>query len=183
MPALAGLDVVRFEPVLALTVRVGRVPVMQVIVAVFALLPESEKFGISTPVTVSSNVTVQATLAAFVGVGPASAIETTTGAVLSIVRALPMNVALNGLAEASMMPEVSDRLRRRSPSPDPVLAVTVLVLPVPLNPVIDAPLGPVDASEKFACVDDRAHRRRNVEAAHRRRQLSVRGGVVTKLSR
>src|SRR5207244_1408713 len=39
--------------------------------------------------------------------------------------------------------------RRRPPSPDPVLAVTVLVVPVPLSPVIDAPVGPVDASEKF----------------------------------
>src|SRR5437870_10448563 len=133
------------RPVLALTVRVAPVPVMPVIDAEPAPLPDNEKFDVPTPVTVSLNVTVQLTVAALVGLGSARVIETTVGAVLSIVYACPVNVALNWLAAASMMPDVSDRLRRRPPSPDPVLAVTVRVVPEPLTPVIDAPLGPVAA--------------------------------------
>ena len=72
-------------PVLAVTVRVVPVPLMPVIDAVPAPVPESEKFDIATPVTLSSNVTVQLTLVALVGVGSARVIETTVGAVLSIV--------------------------------------------------------------------------------------------------
>src|SRR3954453_17114149 len=50
-----------------------------------------------------------------------------------------------------MMPETSDRSRRSCPLPVPVPAVTVLVFPVPVSPVIAAPLGPVDVRLKFAC--------------------------------
>jgi hypothetical protein len=137
--------------VVALTLNVVPDPVMPAIDAVPAPLPDSEKFGIAIPVTGSSNVTVQATSDAFVGDASARVIETTVGAVLSIVYAAPVNGALNGLAAPSMMPETFDKLRRSCPSPVPVLAVTVLVIPLPVTPASAAPLGPVDARLKFAC--------------------------------
>jgi hypothetical protein len=137
--------------VVALTLNVVPDPVMPAIDAVLAPLPESEKFGIAIPVTGSSNVTVQATSAAFVGDASARVIETTVGAVLSIVYAVPVNGELNGFAAASTIPETFDRLRRSSPFPVPVLAVTIRVVPVPVSPVIAAPFGPVDVRLKFAC--------------------------------
>src|SRR5947207_1390226 len=48
-----------------------------------------------------------------------------------------------------MMPEVSERSSSSSPSPGPVSAVTVHVVPDPLTPVIDAPATALPDSEKF----------------------------------
>src|SRR5712671_6534875 len=49
-----------------------------------------------------------------------------------------------------MMPEVSERSRASRPSPGPVSAVTVLVVPDPVTLVIDAPATALPDSEKFA---------------------------------
>src|SRR5207253_2087297 len=72
-------------PVLTVTVHVASDPLTLVIDAPGEALPDSEKFAVDTPVTLSSKVTVHETLAAFVGFASATAIDDTAGAVLSMV--------------------------------------------------------------------------------------------------
>src|SRR5439155_21103440 len=61
----------------------------------------------------------------------------------------PENGPVNGFAAASMMPEVLERSRPSRPSPGPVVAVTVLVVPDPVTLLMDAPAAALPDSEKF----------------------------------
>src|SRR3989442_10295413 len=67
-------------PVLTVTVHVASDPLTFVIDAPPEPLPDSEKLGAATPVTLSSNVTVHETLGPLVGVESARAIDDTEGA-------------------------------------------------------------------------------------------------------
>src|SRR4051794_41610122 len=57
---------------------------------------------------------------------------------------------LNGSAAASIFPPTPGCSNPSRPSPGPVLAVTVRVVPEPVRPVIDAPVAALPDSEKFA---------------------------------
>ena len=85
----------------------------------------SAKSVASTPVTDSLKVTVKCTLAAAVGSASARLMETTVGAVLSIVKTAPVNGAVKALPAASSTAASATALSPSVPSPLPVLAVTV----------------------------------------------------------
>ena len=73
------------EPVLTVTVRELPLPVTLAIEAPLTPLVTSAKSVLSTPLTLSLNVTVKFTLLAFVGLALARLMDKTVAAVLSIV--------------------------------------------------------------------------------------------------
>jgi len=116
---------------LPVTVQVVPEPVVDVMLVPARPVFASAKSAVSTPVTLSLNVTVHCTLAAFVGDAPTRAIETTVGTVLSIVITGPVRLPFptplppSLFVAASWIESSSTRLRPTVPSPEPVLTVTV----------------------------------------------------------
>src|SRR4051812_46966299 len=91
------------------------------IVAPAEPVPTSAKSEVSTPETPSLNVTVQETLAAFVGLDPPSAIELTAGAVTSHVTVLSLDVEAVLLLPAASV---------ATPAATEAMTVPVVVMPV-----------------------------------------------------
>ncbi len=107
-----------------------------------------EKTLVSTPETLSLNVTVKSTLVALEVTAPAGTIVT-VGEVLSTVYAAPpVNAAASALPAASTIVPFAATSRRTVPSPVPLLTVTLYVVPLPVTLVIEVPATPEVVSEK-----------------------------------
>src|SRR5436853_3932476 len=102
----------------------------------------SVKSVASTPETTSLKLTVKSTLVALVGFAPARTTLTTVGLVRSNVYTSPVKPPLSVLPAASKIELLLTRLRPIVPSPLPLLTLTVYG-PLPVTPVIDAPLTPL----------------------------------------
>ena len=145
-------------PVPVLTVTVYVVPLPVTVVNDAPETPEAAtaKSEALTPVTDSLKTTLNCTDDAAVGVEPARLIETTVGAMWSSVKTWPVKLPLPAPGppsavpkpEVSMMVSSSVRLRPSVPLPEPLLAETVYVVPLPVTPVMDAQVTPLATSAK-----------------------------------
>src|ERR1043165_7942573 len=122
----------------------------------------------SSPCTGSLNVTVKLTLGELVVVAPTVLMERGLGTILSILKLGPLKgrpagntlgctlpttaLLTTALPARSLIPVALVMLRPRVPLPEPVLTVTVQVVPLPVTLAILAPVMPLAARAKLAAV-------------------------------
>ena len=149
--AISSASVPVVAPTFALTVHVVPLPVTVVTLAPVPAALFTLKFAAVTPVTLLLNVTVQATVAALVGLAPARLIESTFAAIAYV--SPPVNGRFpTGWLSLSATPVELSILIPTVPVAVPTVTGIVQVVPLPVGVPTVAPVEPVPVIPKLAAV-------------------------------